>query len=79
MKLYQHQTRWIKDTQGETPNYKLPLLQIIFMKALKSPKTLLKESFELDLRQRIFNFLVFLMLVLMPTKDDLTVEEQNYK
>ena len=77
LELCQHQTRWIEDARGETPNCKLPLLQKIFTKALESPKTSSKESFELDLRQGIFNCLVLLMLVLVPTKVDPIVEEQR--
>ena len=38
-------------------------------------KTLLKESFELDLRQEIFDCLVFLTLVLVPTKANPTTKE----
>lgn len=44
----------------------------------KAAKILSKESFELNLRQRSFDYLVP-TLVLMPTKADPTVEQQYYK
>ena len=42
-------------------------------------KILLKESFELDLRQEIFDCLIFPTLVLVPTKADLTTKKQSCK
>ena len=42
-------------------------------------KTLPKESFKLDLRQEIFDCLVFPTLVLVPTKADFITKEQSCK
>ena len=45
LELCQHQTRWIEDAQGETPNSKLLLLQVVSTKALESLRLLRRKAF----------------------------------